>query len=180
MRSVTASSRRNVLRTASVAGAAAMVAGVVAFGPAACSSAHTSDQGQASCVAPFIRADPTRSPPDPGHPTTFGQVKPGQRISIHGWWYYGGQCVDAPTTGPHATGQPATGQPATGKSVAGSSIQLTLTTADHQTATLTTVDPGGDDASFVATVDVPVDAAAGPATITDGRGNVIDLVIVPS
>jgi hypothetical protein len=168
MRSVTASSRRNVLRTASVAGAAAVVAGVVAFGPTACSSAHTSDHGQASCVAPFIRADPTRSPPDPGHPTTFGHVKPGQRISIHGWWYYGGQCGDA-----QASGQPATGQPAsTG------SVQLSLTTADRQTATLATVDPGGDDASFVATVDVPVNAAAGPATITDGRGHMIDLVIV--
>jgi len=167
MKSVTASSRRNVIRTA---GAAAVVAGVVAFSPAACSSAHTSDQGQASCVAPFIRADPTRSPPDPGHPTTFGQVKPGQRISIHGWWYYGGTCVDTQ----------ATDQPASGQSVSGSSIQLSLTTADHQTATLATVDPGGDDASFVATVDVPDNAAAGPATITDGRGHTIDLVIVPS
>jgi len=146
-------------------GAAAAVAGVVAFSQAACSSAHTSDHGQASCVAPFIRADPTRSPPDPGHPTTFGQVKPGQRLSIHGWWYYGGQCLDTQ---------------ATGQSVPASSIQLSLTTADHQTATLATVDPRGDDASFVTSVDVPDNAVAGPATITDGRGHVIDLVIVAS
>jgi hypothetical protein len=148
----------------SLACAGAMLAGMAACGQ----TGNSGDRGQASCVAPFIRADPRRSPPDPGHPATFGHVRPGQRISVYGWWYYGGPCADSPTADRSISPR-----------ISGGSVQLTLTTADHRTATLATVRPEGADASFVATVAVPAEATPGPASISDGHGDVINLDIVP-
>ncbi len=153
------------LRRAATCAISLGCAGAMLAGAAACGqTGNSGDRGQASCAAPFIRADPTRSPPDPGHPTTFGDVRPGQRISVYGWWYYGGPCADNPIADQSISPRISAG-----------SVRLTLTMADHRTETLVTVRPEGADASFVATVAVPAWATAGPASISDGHGHVIDL-----
>jgi hypothetical protein len=120
-------------------------------------------------VAPFLRADPTRSPPGPGQPTSLGEVRAGQSVTVYGWWYYDGPCTDVVEVG--QTIPPAHPSGA---------VALLLTTSDGQTATLATVQPRGDEASFTAIVDVPDNAPPGSATITDQLGHTVELVIVAS
>lgn len=146
---------------------AAALVGVVPLliGTAACGRTDsTADQRQASCVAPFIRADPTRSPPRPGHPTTFGAVQPGQQLRVYGWWYYKGRCEDT--------------QPTAARSTPARHVLLTLVTAGHRTKPLATARPHSPQASFTVTVSVPGEATLGPASISDSHGHAIDLDIV--
>jgi hypothetical protein len=134
------------------------------------STTRTADVGsQGSCVAPFLRADPTRSPPAPGHPTSLGEVAAGHSITVYGWWYYDGPCIDV--SKPGQTIPPA--HP-------GGAVTVLLTTADGQTATLATAQPRGDDASFAATANIPDNAPLGPATVSDQLGHQVELTIVAS
>jgi hypothetical protein len=126
-------------------------------------SGSVGEHDKASCVAPFIRSDAKRSPPDPGAPTTFGSVRPGQHLSLHGWYYYGSACDDT------NSGVPAA------RSASALPVHLTLTTADHRTVALAAPRATGNDASFVVSVAVPATAAAGPASIGDGQGHVVKL-----
>lgn len=123
------SHRRTVVWAASVAGASVVAAGVAI--------AHLPSDGgaggagaQASCVAPFLRADQRVSPPEPGHPSTLGEVRAGQSVTVYGHWYFAGPCVDTVTAG-----QPIPAPRAL------SSVRLLLTTDDHRATTLVTVHP---------------------------------------
>lgn len=105
---------------------------LLAFLLVACQRIGQSDSARKpSCVAPFIRSDATRTPPGPGRPTTFGRVRPGQRLTVHGWWYYKRPCDSTPVN----------------------VVQLSLRSMDHGTALLTTAAPTGGDAAFIASVD---------------------------
>lgn len=149
---------------ARTAAALLMCAVTAAGGVVACGDTGSDGgQGKASCVSPFIRSDTRRSPPDPDSPTSFGEVRPGQHLSVRGWYYYGGPCDD---TGSGAA-RPTSAGP----------VNLSLTTSDHRTAALGTAHPTGSNASFVLSVAVPAQAPAGPASIGDGQGHVIRLDI---
>ena len=138
---------------AAVALLAPMIAGVAACG-------QTAGQSEASCVGPFIRSDAQRTPPD--RPTTFGTVHPGQRVDVHGWWYYDDVlgCEAGSNASPSAD-----------------AVRLSLVTADHRSTALATVHPQGRDASFAVTLTVPTDAYPGSGRVTDGQGNTIRIQI---
>lgn len=121
---------------------------------------------QGSCVAPFLRSDARRSPPEPGHPTTLGEVKAGSRVSVYGYWYYPPGCTDTFPFG--ATPPPV---------VPAASVRLFLTTASGEPTLIATVRPHGPDAMFTARMTIPTTASTGPATINDGHGEVVRLLI---
>lgn len=138
--------------------------------PAPVSMTRTADDSRrASCVAPFLRADARRSPPPPGQPTSVVDVRVGQTVTVYGWWYYDGPCSDVRGRGQTITPAHPSG-----------AIELRLSTSNGQTVGLAAPQPHGEDASFTATVTVPDTAATGPATITDGLGHIVKLVILES
>jgi len=159
------------MRCRSSAARLLLLLGAVAAGGAtvvACSSgrsATTDAAGQASCVAPFLRADQHGRPPEPHHATTLGRVARGDNVTVYGQWYYGGPCQDVNPTGARP---PATAVP------------LVLTTSDGRSVTLASATPGGPDASFTAAITIPAAAATGQARISDDQGHYVKLVIVSS
>jgi hypothetical protein len=156
--------RRSAARSLLLLGAAAAGGAAVV----ACSAGHdatTDAAGQASCAAPFLRADQRGRSPEPHHGTTLGGVARGDSVTVYGRWYFGGPCRDVNPTGAR---RPATAVP------------LLLTTADGRTVTLASATPGGRDAAFTATIMIPADAAMGQARISDGEGHYVRLVIAGS
>jgi len=123
----------------------------------------TNAADQASCVAPFLRADQRAQPPEPDHATSLGVVARGTSVTVYGRWYYSGPCQDK---GPTAGARP----PA-------ATVSLVLKTSDGHAVTMTSATPKGPDASFAATVTIPAGAAPGKAKISDGRGNYVSVVV---
>ena len=150
--------------TRSIIGAAAAVVAILIATSGTSPDGSPPTAGPASCVAPFLRADPQVAPPEPGHPSTFGVVRTGTNVTVYGHWFYGGRCSDGTT---HAGTSPNAAGP----------VRLLLTTSDDAELPLATVQPD-DDASFAAVVTVPATAARGPAIITDGLRELVKLVIV--
>ncbi len=119
---------------------------------------------QTSCVAPVLSTTRGAAATGPGDKPFLGQVSPGQRVTIYGRWYFSGPCQDT-----NASGQTPSAAPA-------GPVPLWLTTSDGQTRLLATEHPDSGGA-FTAQLTVPSDAQTGPATISDGQGHQIDLVI---
>jgi hypothetical protein len=129
--------------------------------------AGTSGRAGPSCVAPFLAAGQTASPPAPGHPAMLGEVHPGQSVTIYGYWYFDGSCADSGESSPLSS---HSRRPA-------SSISLSLTTADRHRTELGIAHPNSD-ASFTATLTIPADSSPGPASIGDGPGDEVELMVL--
>ena len=119
----------------------------------------------ASCVGPLLTVTKDGREVGPGRRPTLGTVTAGQQVTVYGRWYFAGPCQDTWTSGAGPT-------PAGRMAV----VRLSLTASDHRQRVLATVHPDRS-AAFTATLTIPADAAPGPATIDDGAGNLIDLVV---
>ncbi|WP_375499825.1 hypothetical protein [uncultured Jatrophihabitans sp.] len=168
--------RRRVLGwSASLAGAAATVTllgALIAHGGTSeggSSSASRADAGGAgsaaastvaaapSCAGPSLRiVDPRAAVP---------KVARGQVLVVQGTGYVG-DCIDTVTTGALPTSPPLR------------AVDVRLSTADLRTVLVARARPSSSKASFTVRVRVPVDAAVGPAVLTDGRGHKARLTIV--
>jgi hypothetical protein len=147
-----------------------LASAAVALAVASCSSSSEGGSGgQAgdvgSCVSAVFGTMPDPQQPAPGAWPTLGAVAQGHSVRVYGKWYFAGPCQDTVTRGgPLPSARPE------------DVVVLTLRTSDGVSVDLATVHPDAT-AAFSATLDVPVAAATGPATITDNRGHLIKLVI---
>lgn len=121
----------------------------------------------ASCVGPLLTVTKDGREIGPGRRPSLGTVTAGQRVTVFGRWYFAGPCQDTWTSGAAPAAPP--GRIAI--------VRLSLMTSDGRTAVLGEVHPDAASAAFTAMLTIPADAAPGPATIGDGEGNLIDLVV---
>lgn len=147
-----------------------MFVAVALFAMVACSASSDGGSGggageAASCVAPAFGTTPEPQPLGPSKWPSLGEVTQGHSVTVYGKWYFGGPCADTVTGGgpvPSAAQEDA--------------VLLSLRTSDGLSIDLATVHPDAD-AAFTATLALPIEVPTGPATITDNRGHLIELVI---